>query len=259
MLWALLLVLVCGGTRIRAEEADALPDAPSAVMQQSAAPQDETEEQRKERLRAEAEREVKTEEKQRILAVVPNFNTVENGQAVALTSGEKMRLAMRASIDPFTFVGATFLAGFSEVNDDDRGFGWGPGGFGKRVGANYADEFDGILFANAVYPILLHQDPRYFRKGKGRVVLRVKHAILSSVICRGDNGRDQPNYSNVFGNLTQGVISNAYYPSDERGVRLTLVNSATTIAGGALGNIALEFTPDIAQWWKQRKTRRAQP
>ena len=109
MLWALLLVLVCGGARIRAEEADALPDAPSAVMQQTAAPQDETEEQRKERLRAEAERELKTEEKQRILAVVPNFNTVENGQAVALTSGEKMRLAMRASIDPFTFVGAAFL------------------------------------------------------------------------------------------------------------------------------------------------------
>jgi len=250
------LVLVCGGTRIHAEETGVLPDAPSAVMQQTAGPQDETEEQRKERLRAEAEREVKTEEKQRILDIVPNFNTVENGQAVALSKGEKARLAVRGAIDPFNFVGAVVLAGFSEVEDEDKGFGWGPEGFGKRTGAHVADIVDGTMLSSAVYPILLHQDPRFFRKGTGAVRARVRHALLAALICHGDNGKLQPNYSNVLGNFSAGLISNLYYPADETGVRLSLVNSSVNLVEGALGNVGLEFSPDIAQWWKRRRQKR---
>jgi len=242
----------------------ALPDAPSAVLQQQASgatqqPQanpNETDEERKARLKAEGDREVKQEESQRILAVVPNFNTVENGQGVALTDNQKLRLAARGAFDPFNLVGAVFLAGLSEVDDDgDRGFGWGPDGFGKRVGANLANTVDGTMLGSAVYPILLHQDPRYFRRGAGTIGVRVRHALLAAVICRGDNGRAQPNYSNVAGNFTAGLISNLYYPDNERGVRLSLVNSSVVMLEGALGNVGLEFAPDVAAWWKQRHVR----
>jgi hypothetical protein len=237
-----------------------LPEAPSAVLRQQASeatpePQapNETNEERKARLKAEGDREVKQEESQRILAVVPNFNTVQNGQGVALTGNQKLRLATRAAFDPFNLVGAVFLAGLSEVDDDaDRGFGWGPAGFGKRVGANFANTVDGTMLASAAYPILLHQDPRYFRKGAGTVRLRVRHALLAAVICRSDNGRTEPNYSNVAGNFTAGLISNLYYPDNERGVRLSLVNSSVNLVEGALGNVGLEFAPDVAGWWKQR-------
>ena len=263
------LVFASVGTVLCAQEVQtevaiaALPDAPSAVLQQtpgaaqeSQAKPGETDEERKARLKAEGEREVKQEESQRILAVVPNFNTVQNGQGVALTDNQKLRLAARAAFDPFNLVGAVFLAGLSEIDDDaDRGFGWGPAGYGKRVGANFANTVDGTMLSSAVYPILLHQDPRYFRKGKGTLGSRVRHALLGAVICRGDNGRAQPNYSNVAGNFTAGLISNLYYPDNERGVRLSLVNSSVVTAEGALGNVGLEFAPDVAQWWKRRKSK----
>jgi hypothetical protein len=262
-LLTLLLVCSCGGVLAQTLVAEAeLPDAPSALLQQAAentqtdASTQESDEERKARLNEEGEREVKTQEKQRILTVMPNFNTVINGQGVALSKRQKTELAVHATFDPANFVGAFFLAGLSEVDDTNRGFGWGPGGYAKRVGANLADVFDGTMLAGAVYPILLHQDPRFFRKGTGTIRSRVRHALLAAVICRGDNGHAQPNFSNVLGNFTAGLISNAYYPSDETGIRLSLVNSTVVTLEGAAGNIGLEFAPDAERWWHNRKKAR---
>ena len=99
------------------------------------------------------------------------------------------------------------------------------------------------MLAGAVYPILLHQDPRFFRQGTGPIRSRLRHALLAPFLCRGDNERTQPNYSNLIGNFTAGAISNAYYPSAERGISLTLVNSSIVTLEGSLGNIGLEFAP----------------
>jgi hypothetical protein len=242
-----------------------LPDAPSAVLQQPTQQQtakptpvvtvqpEETEDERKARLHAEGEREVKTQETQRIMAVVPNFNTVLTGQGVALSKGQKTRLAVRATFDPFNAVSSFLLAGLSELGDTHDGYGWGPGGYFKRVGANGADIIDSTMLAGAVYPILLHQDPRYFRQGTGPIGSRVRHALLAAFICRGDNGKRQPNYSNVLGNLTAGLISNLYYPSDETGVRLSIQNSSIVTLEGALGNLGLEFSPDVQRWLHRKK------
>ena len=227
----------------------------SAGSEAQAPPAAETEAQRKERLHREAEHDVKVQETQRIAVVVPNFNTVMSGRAVPLSKGQKTELAVHATFDPFNLVGAFFLAGASEVTDSDRGFGWGPEGYFKRVGANLADVFDGTMLAGAVYPILLRQDPRFFRQVTGTKKARVRHALLAAVICRGDNGRTQPNFSNVLGNFSAGLISNLYYPKSETGVSLALVNSSVVTLEGAAGNIGLEFSPDFARWWKERKMR----
>jgi len=244
-----------------------LPDAPSFVQEQDARPPvthteitvEETAEERKERIHAEAEHDVKVEETQRILTVVPNFNTVISGRAVPLSKGQKTDLALHATFDPFNVVGAFFLAGASEVTGSDRGFEWGPGGYFKRAGANLADVFDGTMLAGAVYPILLHQDPRFFRQGGGTKRSRIRHAFLAAVVCRGDNGRREPNYSNVLGNFTAGLISNLYYPSNETGISLSLVNSSIVTAEGAMGNIGLEFAPDVAAWWHRRRSGEPKP
>ncbi len=234
-----------------------LPSAPSTVQQQ-AGPQPlpgETEQQRKARLHAEGDREVQKQEQQRILAVVPNFNTVMTGRSVPLSPGQKTRLAVRATLDPFNVVGAFFLAGLSELDGSHRGYRWGSGGYFKRVGANYADVVDGTMLAGAVYPILLHQDPRFFRQGTGTVQSRLRHALIAPFVCFGDNGHQQPNYSNILGNFTAGAISNAYYPRDERGAALTLEGGAVVLVEGSLGNIGLEFAPDVSAWWQTRKAR----
>jgi hypothetical protein len=112
---------------------------------------------------------------------------------------------------------------------------------------------NGALIGNALLPQLLHQDPRYFRKGTGPIFKRFLYAAGSTVICKGDNGKWQPNVSNVLGNFVSGAISNVYYPRDERGVSLTLENGLSVTLFGALGGQVLEFGPDLARLVHRKK------
>ena len=203
----------------------------------------------------EAERELKVQEKQRLLGVMPQFQVVMNGQAVPLTGGEKWRLALHSAIDPF-YIGWAFVigGGWGEIEDSNKGYGWGDEGYFKRVGANYADNVNGALIGNALLPQLLHQDPRYFRKGTGPAFKRFLYAAESTVVCHGDNGKNQPNVSNVLGNFISGAISNAYYPADQRGLSLTLENGLSVTLFGALGGQILEFGPDLSRFVHRHKS-----
>ncbi|MGP8260962.1 MAG: hypothetical protein ACLQM6_13520 [Acidobacteriaceae bacterium] len=193
-----------------------------------------------------AERELKQEEQQRLLGVVPNFSVVLNGQALPLTGKQKWNLALHGVVDPFYFVWSfVYGGGESELSGSNSGYGWGAAGYFKRVGANYADNVNGALIGNALLPQLLHQDPRYFRMGTGPVKSRIWNAALSTVVCRGDNGKKQFNISNVLGNYISGAISNAYYPADQRGFGQTMETGTEVTLFGALGGQMYEFAPDI--------------
>lgn len=244
-IWGLVLACATAGGQSSPAPAAPLPEAPNVQTQRPG----QTDEER------EAQREVDQQEQQRILKVVPNFNTVINGRGVKLSKGQKTELALHATFDPFNAVGAVVLAGASELGDTHRGYGWGPAGFAKRVGANGLDVIDGTMMAGAVYPILLHQDPRFFRQGTGTIGSRIRHALLGPFVCNGDNQRRQFNFSNVLGNFTAGAVSNLYYPKDERGFGLAAENSAIVLVEGGLGNIGLEFSPDVGAWWKRRRAR----
>lgn len=189
---------------------------------------------------------MKAAEKQRLLGIMPQFQLVSGGVAKPLTSGQKYNLALHSAIDPFYIAWAFVIGGgWGEVVDSNSGYGWGPAGYFKRVGANYADNVNGAFIGNAVLPSLLHQDPRYFRVGTGSFGHRFLHAALSTVVCKGDNGKTQANVSNVLGNFISGGISNLYYPKDERGAVLTVENGISVTLFGALGGQFLEFGPDI--------------
>jgi len=200
----------------------------------------------KQQQHSESERELKQEEQQRLLGVVPNFNVVMNGQALPLSGSQKWNLALHGIVDPFYFGWAFAVGGgYSELVDSNSGYGWGPAGYFKRVGANYADNVNGAIIGNALLPQLLHQDPRYFRKGTGSIKGRIWVAALSTVVCKGDNGKTQFNVSNVLGNYISGAISNVYYPANQRGIGLTLENGSEVTLFGALGGQMYEFAPDL--------------
>jgi hypothetical protein len=148
-----------------------------------------------------AEEQLKQEEKQRILGVIPEFNTTNIPDAVALTPKQKFRLALKSTLDPAVFVFSGIDAGISQWNNSFAGYGQGGEGYAKRFGASYADSFDGTMLGNAVFPSLLHQDPRYFRKGTGSVSSRFWYAVGSTIRCKNDSGRWAPNYSNILGNF----------------------------------------------------------
>ena len=129
-------------------------------------------------------------------------------------------------------------------------------GCGVAAGVAFADNFDGNFWGNAVLPSLLHQDPRYYRLGHGKVMHRILYAASTTVICKGDNGHWQPNISNVTGNLIAGGISNLYYPAADRGVGLTFQRGLTVTATGGLGALAEEFYPDVASYFSRRHARK---
>lgn len=189
-----------------------------------------------------AQEQVHAEEQQRVLGFIPNFYVVYAPNAAPLTSKQKFHLAWRNSIDPITITASAFFAGIEQANNDFRGYGQGAEGYAKRFGANYGDSVIGNVIGGAILPSLLKQDPRYFYKGTGTTRSRILYAIASSVICRGDNGRRQVNYSGIIGGLAAGGISNLYYPaSDRSGASLTFENALIGTAGSAVGNLFQEF------------------
>jgi len=195
-----------------------------------------------------AEEQLKAQEKQRILGIVPYFGTTYVSDAASLTSGQKMKLAFRSAIDPFTFAGAFIVAGLREANGQNKGFGWGAEGYFKLSGAAYLDAFNGNMIGNGILPSIFRQDPRYFRLGHGTVRHRIFYAMASAVICKHDKtGKWEPNYSNVGGNIAAGAISNLYYPPTNSGWGQTITTGLIVTAEGMVGSTFQEFWPDLSR------------
>ena len=189
-----------------------------------------------------AQAQLNVEEKQRVLGVLPNFFVTYDPHAVPLTTRQKFQLALQSTVDPMTFLTTGFFAGIEQASDTFPGYGQGAAGFGKRYGAAYGDTVFGTILGGAVLPSLFRQDPRYFVKGTGSVKSRIWYATFNAVMCKGDNGRWQPNYSGILGGLAAGGISNLYYPSADRDSAGQLFTGvAITVGGSVFGNLAQEF------------------
>ena len=199
-----------------------------------------------------AEEQIKEEEKQRVLGLIPNFYVSYVPNAVPLTARQKFELAWKITVDPVSFalIGAT--AGVGQALNQFGGYGQGAEGYGKRYGAAFADSVSSTFIGSAILPSLLKQDPRYFYKGTGSKRSRFLYAVASAVICKGDNGHWQANYSNILGSLAAGGISNAYYPAKDRnGAGLTFENTLIGIGTTAATNLLQEFvirkfTPNVS-------------
>ncbi len=193
-------------------------------------------------------------EQQRVLGVIPNFYASYIWNAAPLTRKQKFSLAWKFTGDPVNLFMAAVVAGTEQSSDTLSGYGQGTRGYARRFGATYADGFTSTMLGQAILPSLLHQDPRYFVKGTGSIRSRALYSISTIVICKGDNGRWQPNYSNVLGNLGASAISNIYYPASSRhGAGLTIQNSLIGTAFGATGNLIQEFllhhlTPNLPNY-----------
>jgi len=189
-----------------------------------------------------AEEQIKEQEKQRVLTVIPNFYVSYLPDAVPLTSKQKFGLAWRTVIDPFTIGLNAVLAGAEQANNQFAGFGQGAQGYGKRFGAGYADIVSGTFIGGAILPSILKQDPRYFYKGTGSKRSRILYALANSVICKGDDRHWQPNYSGIGGSLAAGGLSNLYYPKNDRyRVGLVFENTGIGIGETAVLDVFQEF------------------
>ncbi len=189
-----------------------------------------------------AQEQLNLEEQQRVLGVIPNYYVSYDPHAAPLTPRQKFQLAWKSSVDPVTWLMSGAVAGMEQANNTLIGYGQGAQGYAKRFGANYADNFIGNMLSGAVLPVAFKQDPRYFYKGTGSVPSRALYAIATSVICKGDNGHWQANYSGIIGGLAAGGIANLYYPASSRsGWQVSFTNALIGTGEGAIQNLFQEF------------------
>jgi hypothetical protein len=186
--------------------------------------------------------------------VIPNFYVTYVPDAPPLTTRQKYGLAWKSSIDPITWLATGVFAGAEQADNTYSGYGQGAQGYAKRFGASYANSFINTMLGGAVLPQVFKQDPRYFYKGTGTIRSRALYALANAVVCKGDNGRWQANYSGILGSLAAGGISNLYYPASSRnGATLTFEGTGYGIAGSAVQNLFQEFvvrklTPKIPHY-----------
>lgn len=181
----------------------------------------------------------------RVLWIIPNYRTVSMPAVYRpLTSKQKFDIAVADSFDRGTFVLAAAFAGEGQLMKSNPSFGNGVGAYGRYFGTAYADLVIGDFMTEAIYPTLLHQDPRYFRRGTGSGLSRLGYAAGQIFWTHTDSGRTQFNYSEIAGNATAVAISNAYYP-DGRNVSSAVSKFGSQIGVDMASNILKEFWPDI--------------
>ena len=231
------------------------PGANSSATQssQAGAP---TDDQKKE----EKQEETTGTSNDRLFWTMPNFLTVKGAEIPPLTAGQKFNVVTRSAFDYFEYPWYGMLAGISQAENDEAGYGQGAEGYAKRYGAAFADGTIENYMVGAVFPSALHQDPRFYELGKGGFWHRTLYAVSRVLITRSDSGHSQFNYSEIFGSATSASISTfSYHPRGERNI-----GNAATVWGTEVGYDALtfdvkEFWPDIHRAFTHKKAGTATP
>ena len=181
----------------------------------------------------------------RIFGIIPNYRSHPSlKDSKPLSAGQKFQLAARDSFDPGTFLLAGGFAGIGQASNSTPSYGQGMAGYGRYYGSTYGDLMIGNFMTDGVYPSLLHQDPRYFRRGTGSAASRLAYAAGQIFVTHGDNRRTQFNFSEICGNATAVAISNAYNP-DNRTASDAVGRLGIQLGVDMAGNILKEFAPDL--------------
>jgi hypothetical protein len=146
---------------------------------------------------------------------------------------------------------AVVFAAQNQFGNGNRSFGQGVEGYSKYLGAAYADVVIANYMAEAVFPTILHQDPRYFRRGTGSGWSRLGYSMGQIFWTHHNSGRSEFNYSEVVGNSTAVAISNIYY-KDDRTVHNAVSSLTVQLGLDMTTNILKEFWPDVDRKFRRK-------
>ena len=198
----------------------------------------------------------------RLLGILPNFLTLENGGKLPpLSAKQKFQVVALGTFDPVQYPWWGLLAAINQADNSEPGYGQGALGYAKRYGTTAADSTIENFMVGAVFPSILHQDPRFYQSGKGGFGRRTGYAITRIFVTRGDSGHSQFNASEIFGSALSAAVSTyGYHPKSTFistptnphmfvGSDRTLKNTAdvwgTQVTLDALTIVFKEFWPDI--------------
>jgi len=181
----------------------------------------------------------------RLFGIIPNFKTSPTLHPYTpLTAGGKFKLATEDSFDRGTFILAAAFAGESQLTNANPSFGQGVKGYSHYFVTSYADWVIGDYMTEAVFPTMLHQDPRYFRKGTGSGFSRLFYAMGQIFWTHTDSGGHMFNFSEIGGNATAVAISQAYYPENRNAVDAG-EKLCIQVGVDMASNVVKEFYPEI--------------
>lgn len=228
--------------------------APTSAPQSGQAPQDVQKEQNPDKSQPEGV------SKDRLFYTLPNFLTLENsGPVPPLSTKEKFKVVTKGSFDYVLVPWYAFLAGLSQAQNSEAGYGQGAEGYAKRFGAYFADGTIENYVTSAILPSLLRQDPRYFQSGKGSFTHRAGYAMSRIFVTRSDSGHQQFNFSEIVGGaLSAGISTYSYHPHEDRTLPNTLSVWGTQVATDTLTLVVREFWPDIRRKISKTKKERGQ-
>jgi hypothetical protein len=188
----------------------------------------------------------------RIFGVLPNYRTA-NSTAIytPITVKQKFIIGSKDSFDYPLLLLAGAFAGLGQLTNQHPQFGQGMAGYGRRIGTAYADQAIGNMMTEAIYPSLLREDPRYFRRGYGTPWSRTWYALTRVMVTRTDAGGTRFNFSEWVGNATAVAISNAYY-TDGRNASQNATKLVEQVGTDAVSQVLKEFWPDVKHWMFHR-------
>jgi hypothetical protein len=187
------------------------------------------------------------------LWIIPNFRTspvLVPYQSIA--AREKLRIATLDSFDRGTIALGVLFGAEAQLTNANPSFGQGVRGYAHSFATSYTDYVIGNYMTEAIFPVILHQDPRYFRRGTGRVWSRLGYAASQIVWTHGDSGHGQVNVSEIAGNAAATGISVAYYP-DNRNVSNLVSKLGSQLGVDLTSNILKEFWPDLEQMFSGKR------
>jgi hypothetical protein len=195
----------------------------------------------------------------RIFGIIPNFISTNDTTASQgpLTVHEKYILSLHQMFDVSAHIGNLLQSAVSQAANGEPHYGQGWGAFGERLAASEGDQMTSCLFIYGVLPSVLHDDPRYFRRGSGSVGSRLWYAASRTVITRKDSGQPTFNVPQTLGQLIQQGISTSYYPAQDRTAPGVFTQWGVNLAYNSGYNMLREFMPDLGQYLARRKNKKA--
>ncbi len=204
---------------------------------------------------SEIERQEKTgTSNDRLFWTLPDFLTVQNAANIPrLSTGEKFKVVARGSFDWVEFPWYAFLAGLSQAENSEPGYGQGAEGYGKRLGAYFADGTIENFMTEAVLPSILKQDPRYYQLGEGSFLHRTAYAVSRIFVTRSDSKTTQFNFSEIVGSAMASAISDyTYHPRGDRTVTNTMSVWGSQVGYDTITYVVKEFWPDIKRHFTKK-------
>jgi len=191
----------------------------------------------------------------RLFYALPNFLTVETKNVPPLTAGQKFKVVTRGSFDFIQIPWYGLLAGVSQAENSEPGYGQGAAGYGKRYAAYFADGTIENYFTGAILPVVLRQDPRFYQLGTGGFWHRTTYAMSRIFVTRTDAGNKQFNFSEIFGSaIAAGISTYSYHPKGDRTLPNTASVWGTQVGYDTLTLVVKEFWPDLRRKLSKKRT-----